>query len=109
MTYKNGELERIYQAILKDLDEWDGAEPLEDFVAKILQKRLCLNEEESRSVTEQLLSGIGKYKEAKKFVLNNPEIVNKVLEHADKGLLKKVVDELLILFKSVKRSFKDGN
>ena len=104
---RSGELERIYQAVVNDLDKWDGQKPLGDFIAEILEKRLLLSKEEAKSVSEKLLLGIENYKHAKEFVKKNPEIVGTVIKNTDESVFKNVVIKFLDLLSSVKGG-KDG-
>ena len=92
---RSGELERIYQAVLSDLDKWDGQKPLEDFVAEILEKRLLLSKEEAKVSAQQLLAGIEKYKHTKEFLLEHPEVVKKAIDSVDKSLTKNLIDKVL--------------
>ena len=104
---KSGELERIYQAVVNDLDKWDGQKPLEDFITEILEKRLLLSKEEAKSVSEKLLLGIENYKHAKEFVKKNPEIVESVIRNTDESGLKNTMSKILDLLSCVKGG-KDG-
>ena len=102
MLSKSGEFERVYQTVVNDLDKWDGQQPLEDFVAEILEKRLLLDKEEAKAKAEELLTGIENYKRAKELIQKNPEIVERAIGNVDKNLLKDFIAKILNLFKSIK-------
>jgi len=109
LAHNSGELERIYQAVSNDLDKWDGQEPLEDYLTKILEKRLLLNEVEARTTVKQILLGIYKYKKTKEFVNNNPEVLKEISKLSKENeAFKSVVDKALGFFKSLKENVSDG-
>lgn len=108
MVQDNEEFMRIYYSVLQDLEKWNGKEPIEEFFAKILEKRLLVDRNEAEHIAQQILSGIGNYKKAKEFLKNNPQLLKKVTEETDKNLLNRMKDEVIKIFESLKRSLRDG-
>jgi len=104
----NKEFMRIYQTVLQDIEKWDEKEPIEEFLTKILEKKLFIDREEAESIALQILSGIVKYKKAKEILKENPQLLQEVTDRVDKDAQKEIVKEMMEIFESVERSMGDG-
>ena len=96
MKKNSRELERIYKSISEDLNKWDGEEPIEQFIANILKRRLQIDEEEAQQAAQEILIGILKYKKAREFIEQNPNLVRKLKKSQR---IRKILEDLLSFFK----------
>ena len=108
MVKNNREFMRIYRAVLQDIERWDGKEPIEEFLTKILEKKLLIDRKEAESIALQILSGIVSYKKAKETLKENPQLLQEIIDKVDKNTQKELVEEVMEIFKSVNRSVNDG-
>ena len=108
MVRGSQEFMRIYQAVLQDIENWNGEEPIEEFLTEVLEKRLLVNKEEAKSIALQILSGIVKYKKAKEALEENPQLLQEITDRVDKDTQKELVEEMMEIFESVDRSVRDG-
>jgi hypothetical protein len=102
---KERELKRIYNSVLADLEKWDGKEPLEEFLTKLVENRLLVDRQEAQNIVNSILKGIIQYKRAKKLVKSNPKLVEKIKKDPKFG---KVLQEILNFIKNLISSFKKG-
>jgi len=95
MEKNSRELERIYKSISEDLNKWNGEEPIEQFIANILKKRLQMDEEAAQQAAQEILIGILKYKKARELIKQNPNLVRKLKKSQR---IRKILEDLLKFF-----------
>jgi ATP-dependent Clp protease adapter protein ClpS len=108
MVKNNREFMRVYHAVLQDIERWDGKEPIEEFLTKILEKKLLINRKEAESIALQILSGIVSYKKAKETLKEKPQLLQEIIDKVDKNTQKELVEEVMEIFKTINRSANDG-